>query len=139
MHNSDLDTSVSSLNLALDLSVGHLRENFSDSLDSLSKRHRIPLSYSLENVGLVLWSILVVDVPHGELNSREPVSNSIDTLSHPVLLLSLLSSSPSLRSRNLRLWILSKWKSENDSPRLLGPSLTFPLLISLPLLSSAPP
>jgi len=139
MHDGYLDTSVSSLNLAFNLGIGHLREHFSNSLNGLSEGHGVSLSCSLENVGLVLGTrVLVVDVPHGELDAREPVANSIDSLGHPVLLLGLLSSSSafSIGSSNLRLRILAKWDAKDDPPSFLSPSLPFSFLLSLSHFSS---
>ena len=139
MHDSYLDTSVSSLNLTFNLGIGHLREYFSNSLNGLSERHSVSLSCSLENIKLVLGTrVLVVDVPHGELDARKPVANSIDSLSHPVLLLGLLSSSSafSIRSSNLRLRILTKWNAKDNPPSFLSPSLPFSFLLSLSHFSS---
>jgi hypothetical protein len=142
MHNGYLDTSISSLNLTFNLGISQLREHFSNSLNCLSEGHGVSLSCSLENVGLVLGTrVLVVDVPHSELDAREPVANSVDSLSHPVLLLSLLSSCSafSIRSSYLRLRIFAKWYAKDDPPSFLSPSLPFSFLLSLSHFSSPSP
>ena len=144
MHNSYLDTSVSSLNLTLNLIIGHLRKHFSNSLDGLGEGHSVSLSCPLEKVWLVLGSsrvLVVAHVPHGELDPREPVTHPVHSLCHPVLLLGWLSSSSalSIRSCNLRLRILTEWDAKDDPSCFLSPSLPFSLLLSLSLLSSASP
>lgn len=129
MHDCDLDAATCSLNLAFNLSVRHLWEYLSDPLDGLLYRH-VALGNSLENVTLVLRRP-IVDVPHSKLDAREPVSDATQSLHHPILLL-WLPSHPFTLS-DLRLGIFPKWNAKDDPSSLLGPSLSLPLLVSLPL------
>ena len=76
MHYSDFDAASGSRDLSFDFGIGHLRENFSYSLNGLLQRHRVSWSAPLENVSVLVLPSAVIHVPHGELDPREPVTNA---------------------------------------------------------------
>lgn len=137
MHDSNLDAASGPLDLPLDLSISHLWEDFSDSLDGLFNGDLIAPCCSLENVALILGgSSAMIDITHSKLDAREPVANSVEGRHHPVLRRLLLPSPISFTSLSyLRLRILTKRNPKYDPSCFLCSSFSFSLLLSLPLLS----
>lgn len=146
MNNCNLDVSTSSLQLPFYLGVRKLRENFSDPLDLLCDGYLwLSLKRPLQKVSCLslisLWLPTVRNVPEGKLDSGEPADHVVDLAEEPVLVvLSPISSvlliivSASIGSRLILLLLAERYAKE-DSPRFLGPSVSFPIALPIVLLS----